>query len=474
MGKRVKKSVGAESRFLANMSHEIRTPMNAILGFIELVLSEKELPERQRGNLETAYNSAKYLLNLITDVLDISKLESGLVLPDEKVFDLSILVDTVISRYKPSAIDKGISLTSDIFSGCSANFLGDPGHLEKALDCLIDNAIKFTEVGGVILSVSPGCEDDTVLFEVKDSGIGISSDLIDSIFEPFTQVDGSSTRRYGGVGLGATIARDLVQLMGGDIATASSLGIGSSFIFDLPLVKVDETVTLLSKYKSKKKESGQRAFKVLLVDDVETNLELARIHLNRKGHSVILARNGMEAIDMYRSESPDLILMDIHMPVMDGHKATQFIRDLEKEGETHIPIIALTASVLQEDYDKFRSDGFDDVVDKPINFETLFIAIESVVPQGSGVKRGEIAKELEKAEIAIEHLIKEVDLPDLFIRIESKLKLYNPSEVNHLLQILEEHLPKGATKKINFAVDCFEFEDARQELQILKDEFVGK
>jgi CheY-like chemotaxis protein len=464
--------VNAESRFLANMSHEIRTPMNAILGFIELVLSDDELPQKQKKNLETAHTSAQYLLRLITDILDISKLESGMLKPDEKVFDLRTMITAVCDHHKSDLIKSNLELNISVADDCYGSVLGDLLHLTQTLDCLISNAIKFTDEGFIHIFVAKGNREGFVLFAVEDSGVGISEGVIDNIFEPFTQGDNSATRKYGGAGLGATIARGLVLLMGGTIGVTSKVGEGSRFFFEIPLVKINSEKDL--EIAKKDEPVGSREFKILLVDDVETNLELARIHLHRKGHSIILARNGIEAIDLYLHEAPDVILMDIHMPIMDGHKATRYIRDMEKDSNTHVPIIALTASVLQDDYENFRRDGFDDVVDKPVNFEELFKTMERVIPEGLGVSREEAVEELGKAVDVLEPLIKDVDLLTLFGKIEKKMELYNPSDVNYLLEILSDHLPKGVTTKVVSAVDMFEFEDAQSELLLLKNEYVEK
>ncbi|BCS96711.1 hypothetical protein DSLASN_23430 [Desulfoluna limicola] len=376
----------AKSHFLANMSHEIRTPMNSILGFLELALEGTSLPDNVHQYLSIAFSSAKGLLSLINDILDISKLESGKLEIEEEPFHLATVMNQTCEIMNVKAREKGLTMHLEIHPALSGSFLGDALRLKQILINLIGNAIKFTEEGEVIVSVKPVGEGKTLQFAVSDTGIGIAAKRLTQIFEPFSQADSSITRRFGGTGLGTTISNQLVELMNGKIWVESTEGKGSTFYFTIDLRRVDRFQA-----GGDGREEGnailrepKRCFRVLLVEDVEANVKLATIRLEEQGHEVRVAWDGREAVESVRQDSFDLILMDIQMPVMDGLEATRRIREMEAGAERSVPIIAMTASVTKEEREEDLEAGMDAVVSKPIDFGHLFKVMEDVVPQGWG------------------------------------------------------------------------------------------
>lgn len=373
----------AKSAFLANMSHEIRTPMNAILGFLGLALEDPDINEGQHRNLMTAYNSAKDLLALINDILDISKLESGKMELDKRQFLLPKLMHETLQTLNISAVAKGLFLELAIDPTVPQNVIGDSVRLKQILINLIGNSIKFTDKGSIRVALNPWTEKEMVHFTITDTGIGISHEQLGKIFDPFTQADGSTSRRFGGTGLGTTISRQLVELMDGKIWVESEPGQGSTFQFTVRLVETEQIQPVDdSSWSNLNIFSSEplRCFRILMAEDIETNRTLGKIRLENQGHTLFLAHNGREALDIFRREEIDLILMDIQMPEMDGLEATSQIRKLEADTDRHIPIIALTASVMKEDVEKYQEVGMDAIVGKPIDFNYLFSIMEKIVP----------------------------------------------------------------------------------------------
>lgn len=364
---KIKAEISAESKssFLANMSHEIRTPMNAIIGFSDILL-ESDMSLENKKHLSTISKSGRALLHLLNDILDSAKLDKNKLELDEHTFELVNMVDTVISTLWLQAKNKNIDLSFTIENGVSNAYFGAENRIHQVLMNLLGNAIKFTEVGSVSLVISQQ-KNDIVRFSIKDTGIGIAQTRLNSIFEPFTQADASMSRRFGGTGLGTTISKQLVELMGGSIHATSEINVGSCFYVDLPL----QAKEWLPENKPKAiLELSPK--KILIADDIGQNLTLLSLILKRQRHEIHMAEDGLEAISKFKTVKPDIILMDVQMPKMDGLAATQIIRAYEKKHNLpKTPIIALTANVLLEDKLEAQNAGMDGFANKPIDINAL-------------------------------------------------------------------------------------------------------
>ena len=368
------------------MSHEIRTPMNAILGFTELALQDHSLSPETAKHLGTIYGSARALLTIINDILDVSRLEAGKYKLEIIGFHLSNMIAETVELMHQRAAEKDLIISIEYDRHLPQRVMGDPTRLRQVILNLLSNAIKFTNKGSIKVVISATSKPDRIQFDVIDSGIGMSEAEMAKVFEPFMQADSSISRRFGGTGLGTTICKQIIELMNGDIWLESQLGVGTTVHFIIPLPETEpDQICLYEEIQNKSEDFiPPRLFNVLLVEDLENNAYLATIRLKQIGHEVEWAKNGQEAVTAYQKGGHDLILMDIMMPVMDGLQATLEIRQLESLQEKHIPIIALTASVMKEDEMKCLEAGMDAIAGKPIDFDQLFSLMEAMVPQGAG------------------------------------------------------------------------------------------
>ncbi|MGY4831241.1 ATP-binding protein [Sphaerotilaceae bacterium SBD11-9] len=354
-----------KSQFLATMSHEMRTPLHGILGLTRMLQSEK--PEQPGEQLALIERAGEHLLTLINDILDFSKLEAGQVRLSPQVFDLAALIDDVASLSVPSAFQSGLTLTTRLHMPRPCYVRGDPSRLRQVLHNLLGNAIKFTEAGAV--TVVARHRDGRARIAVHDTGVGIPADELPRIFDAFHQADSSFTRRFGGTGLGLTIARELARAMGGDLVCTSQQGRGSCFTVTVDLVSAPDP---LPAAEASQEEGAALQGHVLLAEDNPVNALVAEAALKNMGLTVELVEDGLQALASFRAAPPDLVLLDCQMPVMDGFEAVRRMREHEGEmGLPRTPVVALTANALQGDREHSLAAGMDEHLAKPFRDEEL-------------------------------------------------------------------------------------------------------
>jgi PAS domain S-box-containing protein len=380
----------AKSEFLANMSHEIRTPMNAILGFADVLRRGlADTPAAQSHYLDTIHSSGRHLLELINDILDLSKVEAGHLQLESTETPFHKLAFDVVEVLNVKAREKGISLGYESAGKIPDLILSDPTRLRQILTNLVGNAIKFTEQGGVrvVSRVEKHGTESTLVIDVVDTGIGMKPTVLKKLFNAFVQADSSTTRKYGGTGLGLTISRKFAQAMGGDITVESEFGQGTTFTVRVPLLLAPQARWLDAQaaHQELRKKMAVRgtdpsqlrlkSARVLVVDDGEPNRELIRLILRRAGLTVDEASNGQQAVQMVAQAKYDVILMDMQMPILDGYAATGQIRDA---GHT-MPIIALTGHAMKGDEERCLAAGCTGYLTKPVDIDRLLEAMVAIV-----------------------------------------------------------------------------------------------
>ena len=361
----------AKSAFLATMSHEIRTPMNGVLG-LAAILADTELTAAQREMLDVMVSSGRLLMDILNDVLDLSKIESGQIDLEETAFDITEIAHAARALFAPVAANKGLKLEVTVDADQPWR-LGDPVRIRQILVNLLSNAIKFTDSGrvGAELSLRARPGGPVLEIAVRDTGIGMSSEAIGRLFKPFVQADSSTTRRFGGTGLGLAISRLLCDMMGGSIRVESRLGRGSVFTVELPAPAAEAPAPTAIE------EAGDRSLDLgaphlLVVEDNATNQFVLSLFLKKLGMTFDVAQHGAEALIAWERRSYDLVLMDIEMPVLDGFEATRELRRREQaQGRPYTPIIALSADAMLENREKARLVGMDEFITKPLELDRL-------------------------------------------------------------------------------------------------------
>ncbi|MEA3352803.1 MAG: ATP-binding protein [Campylobacterota bacterium] len=411
----------SKSIFLANMAHELRTPLNAIMGFSELLRKNKSILPEQKETLDIIHRSGDHLLKLINDVLDLAKIEAGRIPIEKEAFDLGNLINESLDLMGQRAESKGLKIELDQTSDFPRYIFSDQGKIRQIIINFLSNAVKYTNEGGIKVMLE--VEDNYLHIEVSDSGVGIKEEDIDKVFDPFTQVGSSSSKT--GTGLGLTITKQFIELLGGTVGLESKVGEGSSFWAKIPFEKTSKE-DVVSVIKEEEKEiigldQAQQDIKILIVEDQPENRLLLMSLLKILGLQVKEAVNGQEAVDIFKQWNPDFIWMDRRMPVMNGEKATQLIRELPNGDKTII--VALTASAFHEERKKMIDAGMDDFLAKPYRQNQIYDMMKK------HLNLNYIYKEFEKKEIK--------DIPK-----------YTDDELKKMIEKLDSELLKELYKNV--------------------------
>lgn len=483
LAKQALQSNMVKSQFLANMSHEIRTPMNGIIGFLSLIeRGSYSNIEEMKQFANNARTSAESLLDIINDILDLSKIESGKMSLEKIDFNLDEIIEESISILSTKTMEKGLKIEKELDRYTPVYLKGDPKRIRQVFINLLSNAVKFTERGSIKIHItSKEIDSDTfeIFASVQDSGIGIPTDRLDALFKPFSQVDGSHTRKYGGTGLGLAICKEFVNLMGGDIGVESSKNVGSKFYFTMKLEQGDkEKVVRPDSFnigglsssdlarkesetnKSKMTKEARSEYKILLAEDNFINQKVALRILSEAGYNSEAVLNGIEAVKAVEEKDFDVVLMDVQMPEMDGLTATKKIRAL-KTKKKNVPIIAITAHALMGDKEKCFEAGMDDYLSKPIKSDVLVEKVDKWLDVKVEPQQGENKSQTLKKDVVFdfEHLEKmsagdkefEADLIDTYledvdIRYEKLITAIEESESGGV--VTEAHTIKGASYSV--------------------------
>ena len=459
---KAEESTRFKSEFLANMSHEIRTPMNGIIGMSHLALQTK-LNETQHRYLLNIDNSAKQLLSLINGILDLSKIEAGKLNIEKINFNLYNAIHNVITMIENQANKKNIKLILEYYVDKKINHFGDELRIAQVITNLCSNAIKFTDEGSVTIRII-SLNNDFIKIEVEDTGIGLTKDEQSKLFQNFIQADGSTTRKYGGTGLGLSISKQLVELMDGKIWIESKKGKGSNFIFKILLKEVKNVETNILENKLCASDINcLYGSKILLAEDDKINQEIIIGLIKGSGIIIDIANNGKEAVDKFRKNTYELILMDSQMPILNGLEATKLIRQRDK----NIPIIAFSADVMHEDILKIKDSGMDKILAKPIDTNKFYnILLKYITKKKDSIVIHD-SKKIEKKSI-----LKDKEKDNLFEELKLALETMQPKRCDIVIKEINKYQlldkDKQIFEKIKDLIEEFEFEEASNILKGIK------